>query len=118
MCATILLAISDSQLTHICDCKTSNEIWQKLAKIYELKAFARKRYLCRMFCNLQMAEDDTMQQHISTLDDIVHQLSTISVNYPDDEIAMTLLDSLPESYDNLVITLEGMDDISSDYVKT
>ena len=64
-----------------------------------------------------MAEDDTMQQHISTLDDIVRQLNTIGVNYPDDEIAMMLLDSLPESYDNLVITLEGMDDISSDYVK-
>src|SRR4051812_37227945 len=71
-----------------------------------------------MFCNLQMTKSEMMQQHISALDDIVQQLFAIGVNYPDDEITMTLLDSLPESYDNLIVILEGIDDITSDYVKT
>src|SRR4051812_30130034 len=38
--ATILLSVNDSELTHVRDCKTSAEIWQKLIEIYEPKGFA------------------------------------------------------------------------------
>ena len=44
---TILLTVSDNELTHVRDCKTSNKIWCKLAEIYEPKGFAQKRYLRR-----------------------------------------------------------------------
>jgi hypothetical protein len=116
--ATILLSVNDSELTHVRDCKTSSEIWQKLVEIYEPKGFARKRYLRRQFCLLQMNDGDTMQQHINKLDDIIRQLGGIGVSYPDDEVAMTLLDSLPESYSTLVVVLESMNEVTTEFVKT
>jgi hypothetical protein len=65
-----------------------------------------------------MDENDTMQEHISKLDDTIRQLGGIGVNYPDDEVAMTLLDSLPESYSTLVVILESMSEVTSEFVKT
>jgi hypothetical protein len=43
--ATIFLAITNSQLTHIKDCMTSKEAWDKLQNTYEVKGLARKLYL-------------------------------------------------------------------------
>ena len=114
----IFLSINNLEITHIRDCTKSSEAWKKLAKIYEPKGFARKCYLCRKLTLLQMAKGDTIQQHISTLDDIMHQLTLIGVTILNDEIAMMLLDSLPESYENLVVMLENVDNITIDFVKT
>ena len=44
-CASILLAVSDSQLPHIRNCKTSTQAWKKLAEIHEGKGLVRHVYL-------------------------------------------------------------------------
>src|SRR3954466_15392577 len=43
--ATILLSVSNLQLPHIRNCKTSAEAWMKLANIHESKGLVHRVYL-------------------------------------------------------------------------
>jgi gag-polypeptide of LTR copia-type len=115
--ATIMLSISDSMLTHVYDCKTSSEAWTKLAEIHEPKGFASQRHLRYKYCSMKMSENGSIQDHISELDNIVRQLISMGITIGEKEQAMTLLDSMPQSYQNLVIVLEGLDNPSPEDIK-
>src|SRR4051794_39537055 len=117
--ATLCLAISDSQMIHVRDCETAPDVWRKLKKVYEEKGVARELYLRRKMSNLKMEEGTTMQDHINELMDIVDRLAGVGEVLTDRSIAMSLLDSLPRTYDMLKVSLGNTPDIiTADLVKT
>ena len=116
--ATICLSVKDSELVHVRTCKTSAEAWKKLAEVYETKGLARKLFLRRKFFTIQLQERDSMQQHINKVMTLAEQLEGIGAPVNDEDIAMTLLCSLPESYENLIIALESRaDDLTAEFVQ-
>src|SRR6184192_3886472 len=103
--ATICLAINDTEMSHVHDCTTTTEVWKKLANVYESKGVAHELYLHRQLSNFKKLDDDMMQQHINRLTKIIAQLAGVSEMITDRSIAITLLDSLPKSYDMLKVSL-------------
>src|SRR5215218_6681314 len=73
--ATICLAISNTELPRVKECKTAMEVWKKLADIYEKGGVARELYLRRQLSNFKKEEEDSMQQHINRLTEIVDGLA-------------------------------------------
>ena len=115
--AIMCQGINDSELTNIRKCKSAAEAWKALDKIYETKGLARKLYLRKRFYNFEMVETDSMQQNINILTDLADQLAGVGIEVTDEDMAMQLLNSLPESYDTLITMLESRDKLEADFVK-
>ena len=117
--ATICLTVKDSELVHIRSCTSSAEAWKKLAEVYETKGLARRLYLRRKFFTAQLQDGTAMQAHINKIMMLAEQLDAIGAGVSDEDIAMTLLCSLPESYENLIIALESRaDGLTSEFVRS
>lgn len=117
--ATICLSIKDSELVHVRTCKTSAEAWKKLGEVYETKGLARRLFLRRKFFTIQLQEGESMQEHINKVTTLAEQLEAIGATISDDDIAMTLLCSLPESYESLLVALESRtDNLTAEIVRT
>ena len=119
--AQIALTVSNSELVHIRNAKSSCEAWLKVCSVYEAKGLAAKVYLRRRFFNVKYIDNGvgSMQTHINLVRDLADQLDAIGASVTDEDMAMTLLCSLPESYDYLIVALESRaDDLSFDFVST
>lgn len=106
--ALIGLSVSDSQIVHLQSCETGQEAWQKLASLYENKGVANKMHLMQELLLSQMSDEDQVQDHIEKLRRVVGQLGTIGSPIDDEQYKMSLLRSLPKSYESLVVTLENL----------
>ena len=108
--AVIGLAVNDEQIVHIQDAKTSKEAWSKLAAVYENSGTANKMHLQEELMTSKMEEGGSAARHIEHLRRIVGQLATLGVAVSEEQYKLTLLRSLPQSFDSLVVTLENMAD--------
>ena len=69
------------------------------------KLLTNKLLLKKKLYGLKMAEGSVLDQHINVLNEIISDLNRVDVKFEDKDMTLILLNSLPESYDNLVITL-------------
>ena len=116
--AQIALTVSNSELVHIKGAHSAREAWLKICNVYEAKGLAAKIFLRRKFFNVKLREGDTMQSHINYVRELADQLDAIGAPVADDDIAMTLLCSLPEQYDPLIVALEARpsNELTSEFV--
>ena len=118
--AQIVLTVSSPQLIHVRNATSAREAWCKLCSAFEAKGIAAKIYLRRQFLNIKLIDDGcSMQEHINKVRDLADQLNEIDLDtVKDQDLAMTLLCSLPDRYDSLIVSLESRPskDLTSDYV--
>ena len=101
----LYLALADEVLSSVAKKNTTNEIWDTLTNLYEAKSLHNKIFLKRKLYTLQMAESTTVIDHINTLKTLFSQLTTLSHNIEDHECAEFILQSLLDSYDQLIVNL-------------
>ncbi|KAH9781907.1 retrovirus-related pol polyprotein from transposon TNT 1-94-like protein [Citrus sinensis] len=99
------LALADGVLSSVAEKNTAKEIWDTLTKLYEAKSLHNKIFLKRKLYTLRMAESTMVTDHINTLKTLFSQLTTLGHNIKENERAELLLQSLPDSYDQLIINL-------------
>jgi len=114
----IILTVSDSVVGHLRTAKTSREAWIRIMSLFEQKGLASNIFLRRQLLNIRLNLGTTMQSHINTIQGIADQLDAIEAPVKDVELALTILCSLPESYQPLIIALEALppNDITFDRV--
>ena len=56
-----------------------------------------------------MHEGDSFSAHLHDFNTLISQLVSIGVKFEDDDKAITLLCSLPNSWDNLIVVIGGGD---------
>ena len=103
--ANLHLVLADGVLSSIEEKKTAKEIWDILIKLYQAKSFQNKIFLKRRLYILRMAESTTVIDHINTLNTLFSQLTVMEHKIEDNERAKILLQSLPDSYDQLIINV-------------
>ena len=69
------------------------------------KSLTSKLLLKKKLYGLKMAEGSALDQHINMFNQIISDLNRVDVKFEEEDMALILLNSLPESYDNLVTTL-------------
>ena len=111
--ANIHLELVDEVLSSIAEKKTKKEIWDTLTKLYESKSLHNKIFLKWRLYTLWMAETMSVTNHINTIWTLFSQLTTLGQQIEENERAELLLQSLPDSYDRLIINLTN--NILSDY---
>ena len=103
--ANIHLALADEILSSIEEKRTAKEIWDHLTKLYEAKSLHNKIFLKRKLYTLRMSESSSITEHINTLNTLFSQLTSLDYKIATNERAEILLQSLPDSYDQLIINL-------------
>ncbi|CAB0006643.1 unnamed protein product, partial [Nesidiocoris tenuis] len=111
--ADLILAISASELSQITGCETSREVWLKLQSTYQSKGAARKATLLKHLLNTRMNDEDDVRGHMTDFFDTVERLKTMEVEIHQDLLAVMLLNSLPDSYENFKCAIETRDDFPS-----
>ena len=109
--AKIILSISPSELKQIKNCITSNELWTKLESIYQSKGPARKASLLKRLTLTKMKEDDNAKSHLDQFFDAVDKLSEMDLIINDELLAIMLLYSLPDSFENFRCAIESRDEL-------
>ena len=112
--ANLHLALADGVLSSVAEKKTAKEIWDTLTKLYEAKSLHHKIFLKRRLYTLRMAESSSVTDHCNTINTLFSQLTVLGYKIDETERAELLLQSLPDSYDQLVINLTN--NILTDYL--
>lgn len=103
--ANLHLALADGILSSIEEKKTAKEIWDHLTKLYEAKSLHNKIFLKRKLYTLRMSESTSVTEHLNILNTLFSQLRSLGYKIESQERAELLLQSLPDSYDQLIISL-------------
>jgi hypothetical protein len=99
----------DAQIQHVKSSKGAAEAWKSLCGIHETKGLANVLFLRRKFFTMKMQETDDLLQHINKVKTLVDLLKALDVPVMDGDIVMTILESLPPSFENLIVAMETKD---------
>ncbi|KAF1332517.1 reverse transcriptase, partial [Globisporangium splendens] len=105
--ATIYLAMEDSQLPLVRSASGAHDAWSKLEDHFEKKSLANKLFLRRRFFMAMMEEGDDVLAHINKVKTLAEQLDAVGAPVSEDDLVITLLGSLSESYQFLITALES-----------
>ena len=103
--STIKMCLANEVMYHVMDEKSPVAIWLKLESRYMSKPLTNKLILKKKLYGLKMTEGSILDQHINVFNQIISDLNLVDVKFVEEGMTLILLNSLPESYDNLVTTL-------------
>ena len=99
------MCVSDSVLLNVSREATAKTLWDKLGNLYQSKSLANKLFLRKKLYNLRMKGGDSVTEHLNTFNTMVSQLSSVDIKISDEDKCISLLCSLPDSWDILVISI-------------
>eukprot|EP00795_Rhopilema_esculentum_P013175 gene13175-3975_t len=117
----IALSVQKTLQVHIASTVNPKEAWDILQKHYELVSVTQIVRLNRIFYAASMKEGDYLMEHITYMTSFAEQLRESKEDISSKKLAIVVLSSLPESYDNFLTSLNARDademewDISSAY---
>ncbi|GFS42004.1 hypothetical protein Acr_00g0077610 [Actinidia rufa] len=103
--STIRLCIADNIINNVMDEDSASALWEKLEKLYLAKSLTNKLHLKRQLYRLKMEEGGNLMEHMNVFNGYLDQLRKVDVKIDEEDKALLLLTSLPNSYDTLVTTL-------------
>lgn len=101
----LYLHVAQSQIYVIGDEDKPSETWKKLSDHFERGTLTTKLHLRKQYFKCEMREGASVQDHIKKMREITDRLAVMQSPIIEEDQVMTLLGSLPSSYDSLVATL-------------
>ena len=105
----INIDLADNQLVQIKSCKGPAEAWKILCNIYETNSLSNILFIRYKFFTYKMDKGDDLLVHVNKVETLTYQLACLEVPVRDEDISITLLESLPTSYGYLIIAFETME---------
>ena len=113
----LALSVSDELVYLISDAQSAKSVWDKLASHFERNTVANKLFLKKQYFRTIMDEGTVMSQHIKHMKELTDKLAAIQAPIAEEDQVVTLLGSLPSSYDNVVTALEArVDGLTLEFV--
>jgi hypothetical protein len=103
--STIRLCLSDSVLLNVSEEATTKDLWEKLGKLYQSKSLVNKLFLRKKLYNLRMRDGDSVAEHLNAFNTVVSQLVSVDIKISDEDKCISLLCSLLDSWDSLVVAI-------------
>lgn len=105
--ATIVLSVEPSLLYLLGDPVDPVIVWNTLQEQFQKKTWANKLALRRRLNSLNLKHGESVTNHIKSMTEVFSELAVIGAPMEDEDKVVTLLASLPESYNVLVTALEA-----------
>lgn len=105
----IRLRIADSLLVYIGGAKTAKEAWDTLQQTFQPKGIISQVTARRKFFRAECPEGGDIAEHIRHMRSLLDEIHTVSETtvISDAEFAITLLVSLPESWNNFIQSIDS-----------
>ncbi|UYV74187.1 hypothetical protein LAZ67_11002345 [Cordylochernes scorpioides] len=117
--SVILLAVEDSFLDDIGDCKRAIDAWQILEDIHTKYGLLHILQLLREFFNIIKRNDEDMKEYFARIMECHRKLAKCHHGFGDGELALIMLLGLPMSYEPLILSLEQQEEkLSTSVVKS
>jgi hypothetical protein len=84
---------------------TTKYLWDKLGKLYQSKSLVNKLFLRKKLYNLRMRDGDSVAEHLNAFNTMVSQLVSVEIKISDEDKCISLLFSLPDLWDSLVVAI-------------
>lgn len=104
-CSMIRLCLAKPQKFFVMRETIAKELWQKLEDKYMTKSVKNRLHLKRRLYYFKYKEGTKMINHLDAFNKLVADLLNLDKDIKDEDKALILLNSLPDSYDHLVTTL-------------
>jgi hypothetical protein len=103
--STIRLCLSDSVLLNVLEEATTKDLWEKLGKLYHSNSLVNKLFLRKKMYNLRMRDGDSVAENLNAFNTVVSQLVSIEIKISDEDKCISLMYSLLDSWDSLVVAI-------------
>jgi hypothetical protein len=103
----IWLSLTASVAFNISKEKTTKELMDALAKLYEKPSMSNKVFLMKRLFNMKMSEGGSVVDHLNEFNTVTNQLSFVKVDFDDEVRALLILCSLPERWNGLVMDVSN-----------
>ena len=104
---TIRLSLSKSVAFNISKVKTTKELMQALATMYEKPSASNKVHLMKRLFNMKMSDGGGVAEHLNEFNTVTSQLESVGITFDDEVRALLILSSLPDSWDGLMIAVRN-----------
>jgi hypothetical protein len=102
---TIRLILPVSMAFNISKEKTTKDLMDALAKLYEKTSTSNKVFIMKRLFNMKMLEGGSVADHLNEFNMVTNQLSSTKVEFYDEVMALLILCSLLERWNSLVMVV-------------
>lgn len=100
------LAVEESEIFRISNCKFAKDAWNVLKSYHEKSSLSNKVKIMRTICELKLLPGDDMDNHINKMKLLFSKLQSLGEKLSESWLISMLLSSLSASYDTLITALE------------
>ena len=117
--AAIGLAVKPNLQIYVRNCKTAKEAWESLQGRFEKKTLSKKIYYRKELYHACMPAGSDMTAHIDRIKTLAEHLEAVDDAVSEKDLVMILMSSWPAGYNNLITSLETVDEdkLSWNYVR-
>ena len=108
--AIIGLSLSNDLLESVRDVKTTKEMWVAIRNVFERHTLLIKLSARKKFYTAAMNIDESVLQFANRIRQLASTLKSMNVVISESEMAMALLNGLPEEYNALISALDAIDE--------
>ena len=105
--ALIGLTLFDSYLEQVQHASTPKEMWRLICDIFEKHTLLNKLAARRRFYTAKMHDNEKILPFAARIRQMAATLKSMSINIEDGEMAMALLNGLPDRFDSLISALDA-----------
>ena len=106
--AIIGLSLSDEYVNHVRGEKTAKKMWTTILNVFQRHTLLNKLTARRNFYTVSMYDGEKMLNYINRVCQLASTLKSMDAYVDDAEIAMAILNGLPEQYSNLIVALDAL----------
>ena len=103
--STIRLCLSYFVLFNVYGEDSAIKLWAKLGNLYQSKSLVNKLFLQKKLFHLRMDENDTVTKNLNVYNTLVSQITSVGIKMVEEDKCITLLCSLSDSWDNLIVAI-------------
>ena len=113
--AVIGLTLSDTHLEQVQYAHTAKQMWSMIIDIFEKHTLLNKLAARRRFYTVTMSDGEKVLEFASRVMQLAGTLKSMGTTVEDSEMAMALLNGLPDKFDGLISALDALGDDESTF---